>query len=176
MNFGLLVLRLAVGLVVTPHGLQKLFGWFGGPGVKKTTAIFGEIGFRAVAAMTALAIASELGALAFAAGFGTPFAAVGVVALLVNAYVTVQRKIGFFNTTGGYEYNIAVIAVVVAVSAIGPGAWSLDHALGWDGIHGTWWGVGVLAAGVVGALTVLALFWRRPEQPSAAVAAAHGIE
>jgi putative oxidoreductase len=175
-DFGLLVLRLAVGVVVSAHGFQKLFGWFGGTGLRRTAAIFGEMGFRATFLMTLLAIASELGSLALAAGFTTPFAAAAVVALMVVAFVTVQRKIGFFNQRGGYEYNIVLVAAVVALSAIGPGEWSVDHALGWDGIHGTWWGVGVFVAGLLGGLGVLALFWRRPERPSATVAAMHGLD
>jgi putative oxidoreductase len=175
-SFGLLVLRLAIGVVVSAHGFQKLFGWFGGNGVKTTAAIFEEIGFRAPLSMTLIAGLSELGSLVFAAGLATPFAAAGIVAMLVTAFVTVQWKIGFFNMNGGYEYNIALIAAVVAVSAIGPGDWSLDHALGWNGIHGAWWGAGAFAAGVLAALAVLGLFWRRPTRPSPTAAAVRGTE
>lgn len=45
MDVGLLLLRLAVGLTLAAHGTQKLFGWFGGPGLSTTGQFFTVLGF-----------------------------------------------------------------------------------------------------------------------------------
>ena len=61
MEYGLLLLRLVVGLLFAGHGAQKLFGWFGGGGPQGTAAFFASLGYRAPAAMALVAGLSELG-------------------------------------------------------------------------------------------------------------------
>lgn len=172
MTLGLLVLRLVMGLTLAAHGGQKLFGWFGGPGRAGTAGFFGKLGFRWPVAMALMAGLSEFGGgVLFAAGLMTPFAAIAITVVMLNAFVTVHRPNGFFVTSGGYEYNLIIGAIAVAVAAIGPGRASLDHVFGIaGGLSGAWWGPIVLVAAVVIAL-VTTTFGREhahmPGQPAA---------
>jgi putative oxidoreductase len=168
MAYGILFLRVIVGLTLFAHGTQKLFGWFGGPGPRGTAGFFGSLGFRREHAlpMAVLAGLSEASGLLFALGFLTPFAALGMASVMVVAVGTIHYKNGFWATSGGLEYNLLIWAVAIAVAATGPGRFSIDHALGWvDNISGLWWGVGVLVVSLLGGLMVLAL---RDAQPPAA--------
>ncbi len=150
LSYGLLLLRMVIGGTMFTHGAQKLFGWFGGGGPRGTAGSFGNMGFRAPLLMALLAGLAECGGVAFAAGFLTPLAALGVAVVMINAISVVHWSNGFFNGKGGIEFPLTLLTVAVAVAAIGPGRFSLDRAFGWDdNLSGTWWGVGVLAAAVV---------------------------
>src|SRR2546421_668526 len=143
MSYGLLALRVVVGSTMAAHGLQKLFGWFGGPGPRGTAGFFGQLGFRAPLLMAILAGLAETGGLAFAAGFLTPIAALGIAVVMLNAIWTVHWKNGFFAGNGGLEFPLVLLTTAAAVAAIGPGRYSLDRALNWDdNLSGAWWGVG----------------------------------
>lgn len=153
---GLLFLRAVVGLIFFAHGAQKMFGWFGGGGLAGTRGWLGSMGFRAPALMALLVALSETGGLLFALGLLTPLAALMMAAAMVVAIGSVHFKNGFFNGAQGYEFNLALLAVPVAVAATGPGRYSLDHALGWDdNLSGAIWGLGVLACAVAGGVLVL---------------------
>jgi putative oxidoreductase len=157
---GLLLIRVVFGLVFAAHGAQKLFGWFGGHGPRGTAGFFGSLGFRRQHAlpMAVLAGVSEATGLLFAIGFLTPFAALAMASVMVVAVGTVHWRNGLWVTNGGYEFNLVLWTVAVAVAASGPGRFSLDAALGWVGnLSGVWWGVGVLAASLVGGALVLGL-------------------
>jgi len=107
--------------------------------------------------MAFLVAVSETSGLVFALGLVTPLAALALATTMVVAVGTVHWKNGFFSTKGGYEFNLALWAAVIAVAAIGPGRFSLDRAFGWDdNLSGVWWGVGVLAASLAAAGAVLA--------------------
>ena len=151
MSYGILLLRVVFGLAVAAHGAQKLFGWFGGPGVRGTAGFFGQLGFRAPLAMALLAGLAELGGgVLFAVGLATPLAAFAIAVVMLNAIWAVHWKNGFWNANGGYEMNLFILAVAVAVAVTGSGRFSLDGAMGWAGdVSGLWWGVGVLAAALV---------------------------
>lgn len=166
--YGLLFLRACVGLSLSAHGSQKLFGWFGGPGPRGTAGFFGSLGFRPPLAMALVAGASECAGVLFALGLVTPFAALAMASVMVVAVGSVHRPNGFFVTNGGYEYNLTIWSVAAAVAATGPGRFSLDHALGIAGsLSGLWWGVGVLAASLAGGALVLATRQVPPEQAAA---------
>jgi putative oxidoreductase len=157
MAYGILLLRAVVGLTLFAHGSQKLFGWFGGGGLKGTAGFFGGLGFRPPLAMALMAGLGEAAGLLFALGLVTPLAAAGMTATMIVAIGAVHWKNGFFAMKGGYEFNLVLLTTAVAVSATGPGRFSLDRALGWDGrISGLWWGVGVLAVSLAGGGLVLA--------------------
>jgi putative oxidoreductase len=156
MSYGLLLLRVVVGGTMFGHGAQKLFGWFGGHGPKGTGVFFGQLGFRAPTAMAILAGLAEASGALFAIGFVTPLASLAIAVVMFNAIWTVHWTKGFWNSNGGFEFPLTLATVAVAVAAIGPGRFSIDRAIGWDGnISGVWWGVGVLAAAlVISVLTV----------------------
>ena len=150
MSYGILLLRVIAGTTMAGHGLQKLFGWFGGPGPKGTAEMFRSLGFPAVAAMAVLAGLAETSGLLLAFGFVTPLAALAIAVVMLNAIGSVHWKNGFWNSAGGFEFPLLMLCAVVAVSATGPGRFSLDRLLGWDAsISGLWWGVGVLGAALV---------------------------
>ena len=166
MSIGLLILRLVVGLTLAAHGAQKLFGWFGGYGIAGTGQFLEQLGFRPGRVQAAAAgLAELLGGLFLAAGFLTPGAAAAVVAVMLVAAVSVHLKSGFFAQGGGYEYAFVLAGAAAALAFTGPGAISLDAALGLS-LSGEAWGVAALGAGVLGG--VLPLLSRRI--PAATVA------
>ncbi len=171
MSYGLLLLRVVVGLVFFAHGTQKLFGWWGGYGLKGTAGWLGSVGFRPPALMALLVALSESAGLLLALGIVTPLAAVLVASTMVVAVGAVHWKAGFFSTNGGYEFNLVLWAGAIAVAATGPGRFSLDHAFHWDdNISGGRWGLGALVLSVAGGLLVLATRTTPPPAPEPAAA------
>ena len=130
-----LVLRLMLGIVFFPHGMQKLFGWFGGPGFSGMMGVFTDkMGIPAVFAFLAI-MAEGLGALGLITGFLTRVAAFGIMSVMLVAVPMLHFKNGFFmnwfgNQAGeGFEYHLLVIAIAIALIIKGGGAWSIDKAL-----------------------------------------------
>src|SRR3954467_6250758 len=133
MNLGLLVIRLVVGGLLFAHGAQKLSGWFGGTGPQATGKTFESLGLRPGAAMAVGAGLGEAGGgILIATGLLTPFGAMLLVAVMAHAIRTFHWAKGLWATDGGFEYNLLIIAAAVGLAGIGPGAWSLDDALGID--------------------------------------------
>src|SRR4029453_16907874 len=150
MSVGLLILRLVIGLGLATHGAQKLFGWFGGYGIAGTGQFLEGLGFRPGRLHAVQAGLGEgFGGLFLAAGFLTPVAAAAVVAVMLVAAVSVHLKAGYFAHTGGYEYTLVLAAAALTLAFTGPGAISLDQALGiaWSGEK---WGLFALVGGLVG--------------------------
>lgn len=144
LNVALLVVRLGFGIGLAYHGYNKIFG---GGGLTGTAGWFGSIGMKWPEVQARLAAGTEITAgLLFAAGLLTPFAAAGIIGLMTVAFWAVHRCNGFLITAGGWEYVAAYAIVAWAVATIGPGRWSLDHALDieWSG-----WS-GALIAGLLG--------------------------
>jgi putative oxidoreductase len=146
-------------LTLATHGSQKLFGFFGGSGPSGTRKFFAELGFRTPLVMAFVAGLSEFGGgLLFALGLVTPLAALALTVVMLNAIGTVHWKKGLFNSAGGYEYNLLILATAVAVTAAGPGRLSLDHAVGWAGmISGPWWALGIVVLAPMIALVTLTI-------------------
>jgi putative oxidoreductase len=154
MDLALFVLRAAVGLLMAGHGAQKLFGSFGGHGIAGTGQFFESLGLRPGERHARLAGAGELGGGALLVlGLLTPLAAAAVIGVMVVAVLTVHGPKGPWITQGGYEYNLVLIVAAFALAAAGPGAWSVDHAIGFDG--GAGWGLLALAAGILGGMGAL---------------------
>jgi putative oxidoreductase len=159
MALGLLLIRAIFGLTLAAHGAQKLFGSFGGGGPAGTTTFFRSLGFRAPLLMALIAGLGELaGGLLFAFGLLTPLAALILTVVMLNAIATVHWKKGFFNSAGGYEFNLAILTTAVAITAIGPGRYSIDHGLGWAGaISGPRWALAVAALAALVAILTLTI-------------------
>jgi putative oxidoreductase len=168
MKFARLLLRILVGGLFVGHGTQKLFGWFGGHGPDATGQMFEGIGMRpgrrnAIAA----GVAEGGGGAALALGFGTPLAASALVATMLTAINRVHLKNGPWSSNGGYEYNLVLIAAVLALTELGPGTPSLDNALGIER-SGPRWALAALAAGVTGAVGAHLAAEAQPTPPEAA--------
>jgi putative oxidoreductase len=160
MDIGLLLLRLTVGLTLAAHGTQKLFGWFGGPGLSTTGKFFTVLGFppgRRHALMAALG--ETLSGLLLTVGFATPAAVALVVSVMLVAAVTVHLGKGFFTQNGGYEYAFVLAAAALTVAFTGPGSLSIDAVVGLAR-SGAFWGIAALLAGLLGGGTAL-LEWRK---------------
>src|SRR5919106_1546279 len=125
MSYGLFLLRLVAGLTAAAHGSQKLFGAFGGHGHRGTAGFFGSLGFRAPIVLALAAGTAELSGLLLAAGLLTPLASVAIAVVMLNAIGTVHWRKGFWNSAGGYEFNLLILATVVAIAATGPGRFSI---------------------------------------------------
>jgi putative oxidoreductase len=150
MNLGLLVLRLVVGLLFVGHGSQKLFGIWGGHGLKGTAGFFEAIGLKpGHVHATAAGLLEFGGGALLALGLLTPVASAMLIAVMTAAVVTVHYPKGIWATAGGYEYNLVLAAAAFALAAIGAGNWSLDHALSLS-MHSAVWAVGALVVGVLG--------------------------
>jgi putative oxidoreductase len=165
MTLGLLIIRLIAGLTMAAHGGQKLFGWFEGPGRPGTAGMMDNLGYREPAIMASLAgLAEFAGGLGLALGFLTPFAAIAIVVVMLNATIAVHLKNGFWNMKGGYEFPLLVSGVAVGIAAAGPGDASLDNALGFMGaLSGDVWAPIVIVVALV-ASTITMTAGRHHEQ------------
>jgi putative oxidoreductase len=126
--------RVALGLVMLPHGLQKTLGWFGGSGFTETMALFSTaLGLPAVVAAPVIA-AESAGAVALVAGLATRLSAFGIVAVMSGAIWLAHVPNGFFmNWSGqqggeGFEYHLLALALALPLVVNGGGAASVD---GW---------------------------------------------
>lgn len=130
-----LILRMTLGLVMFPHGVQKLLGWYGGSGFSGTMGFFTEtmhlpwiIGFLVI-------IGEFFGSLGLLAGLLTRFTAASLSVIMLGAIVTSHLPHGFFmnwfgNQQGeGYEYHLLAIGIGLALMVTGGGRWSLDRAI-----------------------------------------------
>ena len=151
MKIGRLLLRAVVGGFFFGHGAQKLFGWFGGPGLKATAEQFDNMGMKPGTVNAAAAGTVEtLSGAGLLLGLRTPFAAAGIVSVMITAIQRVHIKNGPWATKGGYEYNVVLAAAAVVIAESGPGPLSLDALRGQEKV-GAKWGLFSLALGAAGA-------------------------
>jgi putative oxidoreductase len=131
-DFGLLVLRVVIGLTLAGHGSQKMFGWFGGPGLKGFSGGTKRMGFRPPLLWAVVAALGEFGGgLLLALGLLTPLGALGMMGSMFVAIRKVHWPKGFWNSKGGIEFPLSLWTVAFSVGIAGPGALSLDHLIGW---------------------------------------------
>jgi putative oxidoreductase len=131
MRLGIAVLRVLLDGLFTGPGLQKLKGWFGGPGRDGTGAMFDGLGLRPGRHhATAAGVAETAGGALLAAGLLTPIAGSVLTGVMATAIRKVHGPKGLWTTQGGYEYNLTIIAAIFAIVDGGPGRLSLDEALG----------------------------------------------
>jgi putative oxidoreductase len=161
--FALLALRVSLGAMIMAHGFNHIFG---GGRLAGTAGWFESLGMRPGRLNALAATATELssGALLLL-GLATPIAAAELIALMTVAIVTVHRKNGYFifRPGQGIEYCLTIAIVAGVVGALGPGPWSLDHALGlWHYTRFEGLVIAVLV-GVGGAAIQLLVVWRPPK-------------
>jgi putative oxidoreductase len=147
------------------HGLQKLNGSFGGPGLEATRDSMGAIGLHPAKHQgLAAALSETIGGGLTAAGFLSPLGPAMITGTMLVAIKKVHAKNGVWVTQGGYEYNATLIAAALSLASAGPGVLSLDGLLRRQR-SGLRWGVVALALGVGGAAATLALSERlKPEE------------
>ena len=136
---GMLIVRLALGIVMFPHGAQKLLGWFGGGGY---TATMQGMSQMLPAVIVFLVIFCEFfGSLSLITGFLGRLGALGVLCVMVGAVLTVHLHNGFFMNWGGkqagegFEYHILAVGIALAILIKGSGRFSIDRALSDRGVY-----------------------------------------
>ncbi|BCO37037.1 hypothetical protein JMUB5695_03370 [Mycobacterium heckeshornense] len=136
-NLGLLLLRAGLGAVLVAHGLQKLFGWWGGEGPTGFKNSLSDAGYQHAEILTYVAAGGEIVAgVLLVLGLFTPVAAAGALAYLLNgllADMSAQSNPDSFRffLPGGHEYELTLIVVAAAVILIGPGRYGFDAGRGW---------------------------------------------
>jgi putative oxidoreductase len=128
--FGLLILRLVVGLTLAAHGSQKLFGVWGGSGMTGWTQVVQRLRIRPARPWAWVAALSEFGGgLLLALGLLSPLGSLAIIGAMLVAIATVHLSKGFWVTKGGFEFNLTLIGASAALAITGPGGYSLDNAL-----------------------------------------------
>ena len=127
-----LIIRVMLGIVMLPHGAQKLLGWFGGYGLEGTLGFFtNQLGMPMIFALLVI-LGESLGALGLIAGFLTRFCAMGILFIMSGAIVMAHAGNGFFmNWSGkqggeGFEYHLLAIALCLSLLISGGGRFSAD--------------------------------------------------
>lgn len=122
-DFSLLVVRVLVGVIFAAHGAQKLFGiWGGESALDKLVDNLGFIGYL-------VAIGEFLGGLGLIAGFLCRFSAASLTVIMIGAIALVHGPKGFFLSDGGFEYNLALIGLLVPILLVGPGRFAIGRFL-----------------------------------------------
>ena len=133
-DIGMTLVRLALGIVMFPHGAQKLLGWFGGHGFAATLQGMTSNGLPAAVVFLVI-VAEFFGALGLIVGFLGRLGAFGILCVMLGAIFTVHLPNGFFmNWMGsqqgeGFEYHLLAIGMALAVLIKGSGAFSVDRSL-----------------------------------------------
>ena len=162
-NLALFLIRVWLGVVMFAHGWKHLKALRSGPGMANW---FESLGLRPGPLQAFLVTWSELGAAAILIlGLFNPLGMAAVVSICLVALAIHHRGHGFFTTNPGegYEYVVTLSVVALAMGAVGPGEWSLDHAFdivvdGWDGF------LVDAIVGIGGTALFLLLFWRPSRQ------------
>lgn len=136
-NWAALFARITLGLVVFPHGAQKLLGWFGGYGFEGTMGYMTQhMGLPYIIGLLVILIES-FGALFLIAGLLTRFFAFCIFCNFVGIIFHTNLNNGFFmnwdmlpDKPEGYEYHLLIIGVAIVLVIFGGGKWSVDAELG----------------------------------------------
>jgi putative oxidoreductase len=130
LDLSLLAIRVIVGVIFAAHGAQKLFGVFGGLGLAETVKMMGPLGYL-------VTIGEFFGGLGLVVGFLTRFSAASLIVIMIGAIAMVHGKNGFFLDKGGFEYNLALIGLLVPILLVGPGRFSVGRYLPLPKARGT---------------------------------------
>jgi putative oxidoreductase len=163
MNIARMAARMLIGGLFIGHGTQKLMGWFGGPGIEGTQGMMESLEMHPPKANALAAGVSETaGGTLLAAGLMTPLASAALTGTMITAIRKVHWSKGPWNTGGGYEYNLVLIAALLALAESGPGDLSADAALG---LKLTGWRWSAAALGMGAAASSLAVWLGRRAAP-----------
>ena len=127
-NIAGLIARLTLGIVMLPHGLQKLLGMFGGAGFSGTLEGMSASGIPSFIVVLII-LGESFGALGLILGFITRFCAASIAIIMLGAVFIVHGKNGFFASDGGIEYHILTLGLALISIIVGGGALSIDRAL-----------------------------------------------
>jgi putative oxidoreductase len=122
LNLSLLIVRVVAGVIFMAHGAQKLFGAFGGGGLEKTVEMMGPLGYL-------VTIGEFFGGLGLIIGLLTRFSAASLIVIMIGAIAQVHGKNGFFLSSGGFEYNLALIGLLAPTLIAGPGQYGITRFL-----------------------------------------------
>jgi len=126
-GIGATLVRVPVGFILTAHGAQKLFGWFGGYGLEGTGQWMASVGFEPGFLMALLAGCAEFfGGIALFLGLLTRPAAVFTAFTMLVA-ITVHLGNGLFISGNGYEFALSLLAITTALNFLGGGELSVDQ-------------------------------------------------
>jgi putative oxidoreductase len=121
-DLALLCVRVIAGIIFMAHGSQKMFGAFGGSGLAPLVQMLGPIAYL-------VAIAEFFGGLGLILGFLSRFSAAALIVVMLGAIALVHWKNGFFLSQMGYEFNLALIGLLLPVLIAGPGRLALVRML-----------------------------------------------
>lgn len=173
MQIGRLAARAVIGGLFVGHGTQKLFGWFGGPGLEGTEQMMDALEMRPTRANAMAAGLSEtVGGALLVLGAATPAASASLIGTMATAIHKVHQPHGPWVAKGGWEYNAVLIAALTALIDAGPGDISVDALVGREE-WGPGWAVGGLALGGAAAAAAVML-GRRGASPQDAHAGQDG--
>ena len=133
-HLALFIIRVTPGLLILPHGAQKLLGLFGGYGFTATMSSFTSMGIPAFLAFLVI-VTESIGALLLLFGFTTRIWAGMLTAIMLTAIVNIHYAKGFLmtwagtNAGEGLEYHLLVIGICIALIIKGAGRWSADRQL-----------------------------------------------
>jgi putative oxidoreductase len=157
MDFGFLIARIVLGVLMTGHGAQKLFGWFGGYGLAGTSGFFENLGFRPGRLFaTAAGVGEVVSGLLIALGLFGPVGPAILISIMIVAAVSVHWH-GVFATSNGIELPLLYATGAVVFALTGPGRFSLDALLGLGSLWTPAVIASVLAAGIAGGIINLSL-------------------
>jgi putative oxidoreductase len=153
-DVGLLVLRLVTGAIFAGHGLQKLFGWFGGPGVRGFAGMLEQTKVRHSRFWALIvALVESVGGLLLMAGLLTPVVAAALAVDMLVAIVLVHWRNGFWITKGGMEYALSLLVASAIFGLTRGGRYALDRIFG--DAYADWSAALFVIAAVVGLVVFL---------------------